>query len=65
MSPDQVTFHDLSSFIGIHHHVGDLLLAWLHDLYNGLVLAQANTAGLSDGYLACKTLFLDQGGQGI
>ena len=51
MTADQVFFQHFLGLLGGHLDVGNLLFARLHDLHDGLVLAQSDTAGLGYGDL--------------
>ena len=60
-----MALHHLGSFVRIHFDVGDLRFARFHDLYDGLVLAKADTAGLGNGNFIGQSLFLNQIGKGV
>ena len=50
-----MALHYLQGFIRVHLYIGNLFLAGLHDLHNGLILAQADAAGLGYGNLVRKS----------
>ena len=60
-----MAFYYFGSLVRIHFDVGDLRFARFHDLYNRLVLAKADAAGLGNGNFIGQALLLNQSGKGV
>ena len=65
MAALEMLLDDLFGLVGGHLDVGDLLLARLEDLDDGLVLADADATGLRDRNLALQAFLVDSLNEGI
>lgn len=60
-----MALYHLGSLVRIHFDISNLWFARLHNFYDRLVLAKADTAGLGNGNFIGQSLFLNQIGKGV